>query len=115
MPTADLPMRLAPDRIAGLLIVLAIHAAALWGLWQHRLLPAPAEVATLFVNFIAPPAPKPKEKPKPRQIVAETPVVAPTDYVAPPEPAPAPVIEAPTGSARASSPCCCCSRWRAGI
>jgi hypothetical protein len=78
---------------------------------------APAEsfttgkAATLFVNFIAPPAPekkeepkrppppklKPIEKPQPRQIVAETPVVAPTDYVAPPPPlpAPAPVIEAP--------------------
>lgn len=109
MPTADLPMRLAPDRLAGLLFVLALHAAALYGLWQHRLIPSPLEAATLFVNFIAPPAPekkqepkrpspqkpKPIEKPQPRQIVAETPVVAPTDYVAPPQPAPAPVIEAP--------------------
>lgn len=112
MPTADLPMRLAPDRLAGLLVVLSLHAAALYGLWQHRLLPAPTDVATLFVNFIAPPAPekkeepqrppppkpKPIEKPQPRQIVAETPIVAPTDYVAPPPPplpAPAPVIEAP--------------------
>lgn len=105
-------MRFAPDRLAGLLLVLSLHAAALWGLWQHRLIPAPAEVATLFVNFIAPPAPekkeepkhppppkpKPIEKPQPRQIVAETPVVTPTDYVAPPPPPmpePAPVIEAP--------------------
>jgi protein TonB len=101
-------MRFAPDRLAGLFLVLTLHAAALWGLWQHRLLPAPAEVATLFVNFIAPPAPKPAvapkppppkpkpqpvEKPKPRQIVAETPIVAPDDFVAPapPEP-PAPVV-----------------------
>lgn len=102
------------ERAFGLTFVLALHIAVLWGLWQHRLLPAPNEIATVFVNFIAPPAPekqedprrppppkpKPIEKPQPRQIVAETPVVAPTDYVAPPpppkpEPAPAPVIEAP--------------------
>lgn len=98
-------MAISVERVAGLVVVLALHAAALWGLWQHRLLPAPNEIATLFVNFIAPPTPekkeepkrppppkpKPIEKPQPRQIVAETPVVAPTDYVAPPPPR----IEAP--------------------
>lgn len=97
------------ENLTGLALVFSLHAAALWGLWQHRLLPSPANVATLFVNFIAPPAPerkvepkppppKPKviEKPQPRQIVAETPIVAPADYVAPPPPpAPAPRIEAP--------------------
>lgn len=92
------------ERVAGLAFALALHAAALWGLWQHRLLPTPNEIATLFVNFIAPPVPekmpppkpKPIEKPQPRQIVAETPVVAPTDYVAPPPPPkPAPISEAP--------------------
>ena len=102
------------ERWAGLLLVVAMHAAALWGLWQHRMLPAPAEVVTLFVNFIGPPAPekaeepkrppppkpKPIEKPESRQLVAETPVVAPTDYVAPPpppEPIPvaAPAVQAP--------------------
>jgi protein TonB len=97
-------------RSVGLLLVMALHAAALWGLWQHRLLPAPNEIATLFVNFIAPPPPKRHEEPKPppspkpkpieipqpRQIVAETPVVAPADHVAPPPPpSPAPVIAAP--------------------
>lgn len=98
-------------RLAGLALVLAIHASAVWGLWQHRLIPGPQEAMTLFVNFIAPPAPekkaepkppppklkpqpKPVEKPQPRQIVAATPAIAPTDYVAPPPP-PAPVIEAP--------------------
>lgn len=103
----------AVDRIIGLFFVLALHAAALWGLWQHRLLPSPVEVATLFVNFIAPPAPekkeepkrppppkpKPIEKPQPRQIVAETRVIVPTDYIAPPppeKPAPEPVIQAPS-------------------
>lgn len=105
-------MRISPIQVAGLLIVLAFHAAALWGLWQHRLLLSANEIASVFVNFIAPPAPekkeepkrppppkpKPIEKPQPRQIVAETPVVAPTDYVAPPpppKPEPAPAIEAP--------------------
>lgn len=94
------------DRAIGLLFVLLLHAAVLWSLWQHRLIPSPQEAMTLFVNFIAPPiqeklpAPPPKqkivEKLKPRQIVAKTPVVAPTDYVVPPPPPqPAPVITAP--------------------
>lgn len=96
-------------RATGLIVVLSLHAAALWGLWQHRLLPTPNEISTLFVTFIAPPAPekkeepkrppprpKPVEKPQPRQLVAETPVIAPADYVTPPPPPkPAPVIEAP--------------------
>lgn len=106
--------RYHPERSVGIAFVAVLHAAALYGLWQHRLLPTPTDVATLFVNFIAPPAPKKKEEPKrppppkpkpiekpqPRQIVAETPIVAPTDYVAPPpppkpEPIRAQVVEAP--------------------
>lgn len=102
------------ERLIGLVIVIVLHAAALWGLWQHRLLPTPQEAMTLFVNYIAPPLPekkdeakpppKPKPKPRPiekpqsRQMIAETPVVAPADYIAlppPPQPAPAPVTEAP--------------------
>lgn len=88
------------EQVAGLAIVFALHAAALWGLWQHRLIPSPQEAMTLFVNFIASPAPErkeaprrppppkpiPIEKPQPRQIVAETPIVTPNDYVAPPPP-----------------------------
>lgn len=100
------------DRLIGQLFVVALHTAALYGLWQHRLLPSPQEATTLFVNFIAPPVPekkeeprrppppkpKPIEKPQPRQIVAEARVVAPTDYVAPPppdKPAPEVVVQAP--------------------
>ncbi|MBS3934619.1 MAG: energy transducer TonB [Sulfuritalea sp.] len=91
------------ERACGLVVVIALHAAALWGLWQHRLIPSPQEAMTLFVNFIAPPLPEktplpPKQKivEKPRVIVAAAPVVAPTDYVAPPPPPqPAPIIEAP--------------------
>jgi protein TonB len=95
------------ERLVGLIFVLALHVAVLWGLLQHRLIPLPDEVVTLFVETLVeapkpeppkPPEPVRKEKPKPiappRQIVAETPVVAPTDHVVPPPP-PAPVIEAP--------------------
>lgn len=104
-----------PEHAFGLIAVLAMHAAILWGLWQHRLIPSPQEAATLFVNFIAPPVqeklppspPKQKivEKPKPRQIVAETPVVTPTDYVVPPPPPqPAPAITAAPAPAMPLAP-----------
>jgi protein TonB len=98
------------ERLVSLVFVLALHASVLWGLWQYRLIPSPQDAVTLFVNFIAPPSPekkeepvrpplpKPKliEKPQPRQIVAEAPSVAPTDYIAPPPPSqPTPRIEAP--------------------
>lgn len=97
---------------SGIALVVCLHAIALYGLWAYRLIPTPQEAMTLFVNFIAPPAPekkeepkrsppkhKPIEKPQPRQVVAETPVVAPTDYIAPPPPSrpvPEQVSEAPT-------------------
>jgi protein TonB len=99
------------ERAAGLIFALALHAAALWGLWQHRLIPAPHEAMTLFVDFITPPVlrkseepkqlppPKPKPVEKPRQIIAAaTAVASPADYVIPappPQPAPLPTIEAP--------------------
>jgi protein TonB len=96
-------------RWPGLIFVALLHAAALYGLWQHRLLPSPLEAAALFVNFIAPPAPerveqpkqpppprpRPVEKPQPQQLVAATPAVAATDYVAPAPPKQEPVIDAP--------------------
>lgn len=103
--------RLEWDKAAGLVFVLALHAAALWGLWSHRLIPTPEEAVTLFVNFVAPPQPKvdqppkplpPKpriEPPPPRQLVAEAPVLSPGEYVAPPPPKLAPVIEAPPAPA----------------
>lgn len=106
-----MPIRISPERLVGLALVIGVHAAALYGLWQHRLIPGADEAATLFVNFIAPPPPekkpviqpppqpkpRPVEKSQPRQIVAEAPVIAPTEPVAPPPPAvpPPPIIEAP--------------------
>jgi protein TonB len=116
-------MRIAlnAEKLTGIVLVLAIHAAALYGLWSHRLLPTPLETATLFVNFIAPPTqpvppppPPPKVEPvkmqppasrpieQPRQLVAETPAVAPAEPVAPaPPPKPVAVIEAPAAPAPA--------------
>lgn len=107
------------DRVAGLLLVLALHAAGLWALWGHRLLPAANEAQTLFVNFIAPPAPPkdepaprrepPKQRieeaPRPRQLVAEAPLVAANDPLAvPPAPTPAPTISAPPEPRPAAGP-----------
>jgi protein TonB len=109
-------LRLQGDKAAGLLFVVALHAAALYGLWSHRLLPMPQDAATLFVNLIAPPPPprvepvpkrepprsRPEEKPQPRQVVAEAPVTSPADLVAPP-PLSTPVITAPV-EPRATGP-----------
>lgn len=110
------------ERFCGLVLVLVLHMAALYSLWSARLLPSPADAATLFVNFIAPPdekktpepqrlpehQPKPKLRPiappQPRQLVAETPVTAPTDFVAPaPLPRPEP-IQVPLAVAAAPAP-----------
>ncbi len=105
-------------RLAGLSVVLALHGALFYSLWHYRAPPPPTETATLFVDLLTdppksepvkpePPKPKPKPKPvkrekpvqPPQQLVVETPVVLPSDPVAPPPlplPAPAPPrIEAP--------------------
>jgi protein TonB len=94
------------ERLTGLLVVLALHAAVISILWQYQIRLTPQEAITVFVNFINPPPPATREeppKPKPRptpvappppvpqQIVVETPVVLPDEPVAPPPPA----IEAP--------------------
>ena len=104
--------RMSPENAIGLCFVAVLHAAALYGLWSHQMLPSPSEVKTLFVNFMAPPAVKKPEEhkrppapakivpPKPvesQQLVSQAPVVAATEYVAPPppaKPAPDPVVEA---------------------
>ena len=98
------------ENVIGLAIVLGFHALSLYGLWVHKLIPSPIEAATLFVNFIAPPAPdqapepkrppppklQPKEKTQVQQLVAQAPIVFPTDYVAPPPPpVPTPPIQVP--------------------
>jgi protein TonB len=102
--------RLEWDKAAGLLFVVALHAAALYGLWSHRLLPTPQDAATLFVNFIAPPSPpkveplpkreppkpQPEERRQPRQLAAEALLTSPSEIAVPP--APTSVITAPVES-----------------
>lgn len=100
------------EHAAGLALVVVLHAAALYGLMKHRLVPLPDKVETLFVTFIQPPEPprlkpsKPKppeppvkrERPRPpephQHLVVEAPAAA-ADFVMPPPPPPAPVVEAP--------------------
>ena len=98
------------ERSAGVLVVVALHAAALWGLWTHRLISMPQDVSTLFVNFIAPPSlpkvepvpkreppkPRPEERAQPRQLAAEAPLTSPGEIAVPP--APTSVIAAPAES-----------------
>ena len=78
-----------PDRWnnrAGLLLVLLMHGAALYGLWNYRLLPAPQEAMTLFVNLInPPPVPKKLEPPPPPQPPRTVKLVKPQPVTAPPQ------------------------------
>lgn len=113
-----MPLRLEWDKLAGMVLVAALHAAALWGLWTHRLIPTPQETVTLFVNFMAPPAPpqaaepprrepaKPrtKERPQLRQLVAEAPVTSPADAIAPTPPPAAAVTPAESKPAAPVAP-----------
>src|SRR3989338_11035335 len=99
-------------KLFGLLFVLLLHGAGLYGLWSYRIIPTPDEAITLMVNLInppppeqpkpEPPKPEPPKPPKPRPIeppkehlhlAVETPVILPDEPVTyvPPEP----VVEAP--------------------
>ena len=106
----------AREKLTGLLVVLALHGAAIYALWHYQIPFTPRQAVTLFVDFINPPAPAPhRERPKPaqppvtppepvkvapppppepQQLAVEAPVVMPEEPVAPPPP-PEPVIEAP--------------------
>lgn len=101
------------EKIAGVVLVLALHGVLLYAAMSYQLIPPPKEAVTLFVNLINPPPPnkveppaetpkptpqkvklekpRPIEQPKPSPVlVAEAPVVSETEAVAPP---PAPVVE----------------------
>ncbi len=97
--------RIEGEKLVGLLFVLVLHGAALYGLWSYRIIPTPDEAITLMVNFInppppeqsKPPKPEPPKPPKPRPIeppehlhlAAEAPVVLPDEpvvFVPPPAP-----------------------------
>jgi protein TonB len=103
------------DRAVGLIVVVGIHALALFALWSYRILPTPVEALTVFVNFINPPPPQeppkvepPKpvklEKPRPvepprpqppQQLVVEAPIVSPAELVAAAPPKEPVMIAAP--------------------
>jgi protein TonB len=112
-------------RLAGFFVVLAMHGAVLYSLWQYRVLPPPSETTTLFVDLLneppkpepaKPPPPKPQpvkwvkpiEAPPPQQLVVQMPMASPLDPVAPPpptsrieapvEPAPPPASAEPAAS-----------------
>ncbi len=111
-----------PEKITGIFLMMLLHGAVLYGLWSHRLIPAPQEAVTLFVDFIKP-SPPPQEKdelppppPPPRKVrlvkpqpvvappqpvlVTNAPVVAPEEPVTPPpppDPAPELAVETPPG------------------
>jgi periplasmic protein TonB len=97
---------LCRPRLVSLLLVLALHAAALYGMWCEQLRPSPVTVSTLLVNLVASaeeketPKPQPQAKPKPkprrqpptapeaRQPVDEAPSSAAIDYAASPSTSP---------------------------
>lgn len=108
--------------LPGLLVVLLIHGALFYVLWNQKFISPPENLVTLFAEVISPPAPKvepkvqsepkpvklkPVEKPKPpkpkkQRIVSKAPVVK-QEYVASPpsvvepapeEPAPEPIAAA---------------------
>lgn len=104
------------DKLAGLILVLALHGALLYGAWSYKLIPPPQEAVTLFVHLINPPPPKkevpPSEpaKPPPQKVklvkpqsvkqpkpepllVSHTPVMSVSESVAP-VPPPEPVVQA---------------------
>jgi len=109
------------ERATGVLIVLAVHGAVLYGLWSASQFPKPDTATTVFVDFIDPPPrqlkeplkreppvpvnlnksrptePRPPE-PSQQQLVAEAPVVSPSEAVAPLSPA-STMIAAPAPTA----------------
>lgn len=103
--------------MTGLVLVLAMHVAVLYGLWSYRLIPEHQDAVAVFVNFINPPPvekkleaplppPKPVKRMKPRPVtappmpvlVAEAPVLYPAEPVAPMPEAPVLEVEAPPES-----------------
>src|SRR5574340_1281954 len=61
-------------KLFGLIFVLVLHGAGLYGLWSYRIIPTPDEALVLMVNLISPqapeqPKPEPPKPPKPRPIV----------------------------------------------
>jgi protein TonB len=102
---------LKQEQLIGLLFVLGLHVAVLYGLWSYSVIPTPDEAIVLMVNLInplppeqpgppqpklpRPTPPKPVEPPPPQQMVAEAPVIQPDEPVVYGPPPPPPVIKVP--------------------
>ncbi len=87
------------DKIAGLLLVLALHGALLYGAWSYKLIPPPKEAVTLFVNLINPPPPKKEEPPEPSKPPPQKVKLDKPKPVELPKPEPLLVSNAPVTSA----------------
>lgn len=114
--------KLKQEQWVGLIVVLWLHGAGLYGLWRYNVIPTPDEAVTLMVSFINPLAPEPEppkppkpelprlrpiELPAPQQLVVQAPVVLPNEpavYVSPPEPVVAVPPPAPLQMALPSQP-----------
>lgn len=60
-------------KLFGLMFVLVLHGAGLYGLWSYRIIPTPDEALVMMANLINPqapeqPKPEPPKPPKPRLI-----------------------------------------------
>lgn len=89
-------------------LVIGLHLAAIWGLWNAQIRQALEQTAPIFVSLVVqtpprleqppepppePVKPKPVEPPppEPQRIVSKAPVVEPVEFTAPPPPEPIPV------------------------
>lgn len=94
--------------LPGLLVVLAIHGALFYVLWNQRMMPTPDQFVTLFAEVISQPAiqpepqpepapaklqpiQKPEPKPKVKQLAAKAPEVPKPQPVVLPEPVTEPI------------------------
>ncbi len=94
--------------LPGLLFVLIIHGILFYMMWNHRLVPSPEQMVTLFAEIISQPASKttpevqqdpvpvnmrpvkPEPKPKIKQLAAKAPPVPKQETATLPEPDPEP-------------------------
>lgn len=68
--------RLQWDHALALLLVLAVHGAAIYGLWNTRVIPHPSEAVTLFVSLVSPPPPQARPQAAPSPAPAAQPAPA---------------------------------------
>jgi protein TonB len=94
----------------GLVVVIALHGAALWALTQMELISLPAPLAVLSVSLLpaaeTPPQPPALEPPRPRPVAKKPPppVAPPTPIALPVEAPVVPVFEAPAPPVEAPPP-----------